>query len=108
MAIPVAETTLLLILLCLRRFHQIDRAFKDGGWAAAGSLPTGHGTRAGKRVGVIGAGHTGRAVIAKLLALLGAEVVWLYDPYVERGRRDGGSGAQKSELEPLLRQCPKS
>ena len=45
MAIPVAETTLLLILLCLRRFHKIDRAFKEEGWAPA------QGTDAGYRIG---------------------------------------------------------
>jgi len=102
MAIPVAETTLLLILLCLRRFHQIDRAFKDAGWAAAKAL--GPGTELeGARIGIIGAGHTGRMVIKKLGAL-GADL-WLYDPYVSEGQaRD--MGVQKAALEPLLRECP--
>ena len=41
LAPPVGETTLLLILLSLRRFHQIDRAFKTEGWAAARSFELG-------------------------------------------------------------------
>ncbi len=102
MAIPVAETTLLLILLCLRRFHQIDRAFKEAGWAAAKAL--GPGTELeGARIGVIGAGHTGRAVIKKLSAL-GADL-WLYDPYASEAQAAAMS-ARKAGLETLLRECP--
>ena len=102
MAIPVAETTLLLILLCLRRFHQVDRAFKDSGWAAARAL--GPGTElAGSRIGIIGAGHTGRAVIQKLVAL--GAVVWLYDPYVGAAQA-AALGARNVDLETLLRECP--
>ncbi len=102
MAIPVAETTLLLILLCLRRFHQIDRAFKDSGWAAAKAL--GPGTELeGTRIGIIGAGHTGRRVIAKLRAL--DADLWLYDPYVSE-RQAADMGVRKVALETLLRECP--
>jgi len=85
MAIPVAETTLLLILLCLRRFHLIDRAFKDSGWAAAKALGPGRELE-GARIGIIGSGHTGRRVIAKLRAL--DAYVWLYDPYVSEPQAD--------------------
>lgn len=102
MAIPVAETTLLLILLCLRRFHRIDRAFKEAGWAAARDLGPGRELEGG-RIGIIGAGHTGRAVIAKLGAL-GAEL-WLYDPYVSAAQA-AKLGARKVALETLLRGCP--
>lgn len=102
MAIPVAETTLLLILLCLRRLHQIDRAFKDAGWAAAKAL--GPGTELeGARIGIIGAGHTGRTVIKKLKAL--GAVLWLYDPYISEGQA-AKLGARKVALETLLRECP--
>ena len=102
MAIPVAETTLMLILLCTRRFHQIDRAFKEAGWAAARALGPG-GELAGSRIGIIGAGHTGRMAIKKLKAL--DAVIWLYDPYVSEAQA-AALGARKVELETLLRECP--
>ena len=91
MAIPVAETTLLLILLCLRRYHQIDRAFKDAGWAAARALGPGRELE-GTRIGIIGAGHTGRAVIKKLVAL--GAVNWLYDSLCQRAAGGGVGRAQ--------------
>lgn len=102
MANPVAETTLLLIMLSLRRFHHIDRAFKDAGWAAARALTPGT-ELAGTRVGVIGAGHTGRQVIKKLKAL--DADLWLCDPYVSEADA-AAMGARKVALAPLLRQCP--
>ena len=102
MSIPVAETTLALILLCLRNYHKIDRKFKNDGWAAARAFPPG-GELAGSRVGVIGAGYTGRAVIRRLLAM-DAEV-WLCDPYVSE--EDAAEmGLRKAALEPLMRACP--
>ena len=102
MAIPVAETTLMLILLSLRRFHKIDRAFKESGWAAAKAL--GPGTELeGARIGIIGAGHTGRMVLKKLGAL--GAVLWLYDPYVSETEA-AELGARKVDLETLLRECP--
>lgn len=102
MAIPVAETTLMLILLCLRRFHKIDSAFKESGWAAAKAMGPGR-ELAGARIGIIGAGHTGRAVISKLRVL--DAVLWLYDPYVSDGEA-AAMGARKVGLEKLLRECP--
>ena len=102
MAIPVAETTLLLILLCLRRFHKIDRAFKEEGWASARALTPGI-ELAGTRIGVIGAGHTGRELIKKLNSL-DAEL-WLYDPYQSESEAEA-MGARKVDLETLLRECP--
>ena len=102
MSLPVAETTIALILLCLRKFHKIDRAFKDEGWFAARSFPPG-GELAGSRVGVVGAGYTGRALIRRLLAL--EAEVWLCDPYVSEARA-AEMGAQKASLERLMRHCP--
>lgn len=102
MSIPVAETTLALILLCLRQFHKVDRAFKAEGWAAARDLTVG-AELAGNRVGVIGAGYTGRAVIRRLLAL-DAEV-WLCDPYLS-DENATALGVRKTDLEPLMRNCP--
>lgn len=102
MSIPVAETTLALILLCLRQFHKIDRAFKEAGWSAARELMLG-AELAGNRVGVIGAGYTGRAVIRRLLAL--EAEVWLCDPYVSE-QRAASMGLRKVPLETLMRRCP--
>ena len=102
MSIPVAETTLALILLCLRNYHKIDGRFKAEGWAAARALPPGD-ELAGNRVGVIGAGYTGRAVISRLLAL--AADVWLCDPYVSDASA-AEMGVVKATLEQLMRGCP--
>ena len=102
MSIPVAETTLALILLCLRQFHKIDRAFKEAGWSAARELMVG-AELAGNRVGVIGAGYTGRAVIKRLLAL--EAEVWLCDPYVSEESATS-LGVRKVPLETLMRGCP--
>lgn len=102
MSIPVAETTLALILLCLRNYHKIDRSFKDAGWAAARAMPPG-AELAGNRVGVIGAGYTGRAVISRLLGMDAG--VWLCDPYVSEARAVA-LGAKKVALEQLMRECP--
>ncbi|MCY3799618.1 MAG: hydroxyacid dehydrogenase [Chloroflexi bacterium] len=102
MSIPVAETTLALILLCLRQFHKIDRAFKEAGWSAARDLMVG-AELAGNRVGVIGAGYTGRAVIKRLLAL--EAEVWLCDPYVSADSA-ASMGVRKVPLETLMRRCP--
>lgn len=102
MSIPVAETTLALILLCLRNYHKIDRAFKDAGWGAARAFSPG-GELAGNRVGVIGAGYTGRAVIRRLLGM--DSEVWLCDPYVSE-EDASAMGVRKVALEPLMRECP--
>ena len=102
MANPVAETSLLLILLCLRRFHQIDRVFKNEGWAQAKALTPGT-ELAGTRIGIIGAGHTGRALIKKLHALDAR--LWLCDPYLSESAA-ADMGARKVDLETLLRECP--
>lgn len=102
MATGVAETTLLLIMLCLRQFHKIDRIFHERGWAAAKSIALGNEI-AGKRIGVIGAGHTGRAVIKRLKAM--EAELWLYDPYMSAAAATQ-LGARKMALEPLMRGCP--
>ena len=102
LAKPVGETTLLLILLSLRQFHKIDRAFKAGGWAAADAFPAGR-ELAGMRVGIIGASHTGREAMRRLLAM--EAEIWLYDPYLDEPEA-AELGARKVELAPLLRGCP--
>lgn len=97
----VAEMTLLLILLCLRQVHQHDRQLK----ATTLGKPQQPGLGeelTGKRVGVIGAGHAGIAVI-KLLTALKTEV-WVYDPYLPEERADM-LAIRKATLEEVLSQC---
>ena len=102
LAPPVGETTLLLILLSLRRFHQIDRAFKTEGWAAARSFELGR-ELGGQRIGIIGASLTGREAMRRLRAM-DAEL-WVTDPYLSADEA-AALGATKVELERLLRECP--
>lgn len=102
MATPVSEATLLLILLSLRQFHQMDRALRRDSWRTARSLAPGE-ELAGKRVGVIGAGHTGRAVI-KTLQALKAEL-WVQDPYLSEAAA-AELRVAKVSLEKLMRECP--
>ncbi|RIK43325.1 MAG: hydroxyacid dehydrogenase [Chloroflexi bacterium] len=99
----VAEMTLLLILLSLRQAHKLDRQLKAGGaWETSKTLGMGR-ELAGSRVGVVGAGYTGRCVI-KLLAALDAEV-WVYDPYLS-AERAAELGVRPVALDELLANCP--
>ncbi len=99
----VAEMSLLLVLLLLRRVHQLDRMLKAGGeWAEAKALGMGREI-AGLRVGVIGAGYTGRNLI-RMLRALDAEV-WVYDPYLSE-EQAAELGVCKVALDELLQGCP--
>jgi len=98
----VAEMSLLLTLLMLRQAHCYNQALKVGNWEDARSLPMGQEI-AGQRVGVVGAGYTGRCFI-KLLHAVGAEV-WVYDPYLSEARA-AELGAHQVGLDELLSQCP--
>ncbi len=98
----VAEMTLLLILLSLRQVHKLDRAMKAGGpWDASKIVGMGN-ELAGNRVGVVGAGYTGRCVI-QLLTALNAEV-WVYDPYLSNTRA-AELGVRAVPLDELLSSC---
>jgi phosphoglycerate dehydrogenase-like enzyme len=65
MASVVAEHTLLLILAVYRRLLVLDSAVRSGAWRK--DEPVLHELR-GARVGLIGLGHIGRAVAARLAA----------------------------------------
>jgi phosphoglycerate dehydrogenase-like enzyme len=65
MAAVVAEHTLLLILALYRRLLQMDAAVRSGAWRT--NEPVLRELR-GKRVGLIGFGHIGRAVASRLRA----------------------------------------
>jgi phosphoglycerate dehydrogenase-like enzyme len=100
----VAEMTLTLILLCLRRVPQLDQMLKRGGeWNRAKEMGMGR-ELAGSRVGVVGAGYTGTCVI-RLLNAFGAQV-WAHDPYLsaERARELGVHPV--STLDEIFRECP--
>jgi phosphoglycerate dehydrogenase-like enzyme len=98
----VAETSLLLAMLMLRQAHRYHRTLKAGDWQAARTLPVGQEI-AGQRVGVIGAGYTGRCFI-KLLRAVETEV-WVHDPYLGEAQA-AELGVRKAELDELLSQCP--
>lgn len=100
----VAEMSILLIMLCLRQVHRLDRILKDGGaWADTKGLGMGQ-ELAGNRVGVVGAGYTGREVIWRLKGLR-AEV-WVYDPYLSAERAQELGVHRVPDLDTLFRDCP--
>lgn len=98
----VAELTLMLIMLSLRPVHTLDQTLKTRAWAQAKNMPMGQEI-AGQRIGVVGAGYTGRCVI-QLLRAVGADV-WTYDPYLT-DERATELGVRKVELNILLAECP--
>jgi phosphoglycerate dehydrogenase-like enzyme len=100
----VAEMTVLLILLALRQVHQLDRQLKAGApWSATKTVGMGQ-ELAGQRVGVVGAGYTGREVFWRLNGLRAN--VWVYDPYLSTARA-AELGVQKvDDLNTLFRECP--
>ena len=99
----VAELTILLILLSLRQVHKLDAMLKRGEpWDTVKNAVVGREI-AGQRVGVVGAGYTGRQVI-RLLQGLGAEV-WVYDPYLDT-ERAAALGVRHSALDDIFAQCP--
>lgn len=97
----VAEMTLLLMLMCRRDVHRISQRMKEGEqWPE--SDRTSH-ELAGSRVGIIGAGHTGRNVIRVLQAL--DTELWVYDPYLSPVRAKE-LGVRQATLEEIMSQCP--
>lgn len=80
----VAEACLAMILASLKRIHVLDRQLKSGmAWDQARTPAKGRQIR-GMSVGVIGAGHTGRAFI-RLLRGFGARL-FIFDPYLTADR----------------------
>ena len=99
----VADMTLLSIMLCLRHVNEMDRDMKAGKpWEPIKAAAMGEEI-VGQRIGVVGAGYTGRCVIS-LLKLLDADL-WVYDPYLTL-ERAAELGVRKVELDELLSQCP--
>jgi phosphoglycerate dehydrogenase-like enzyme len=104
MAPAVAETTLLLIMLCMRGIHKLnERMHRGEDWLSVKSTGSGREI-GGQRVGVIGAGAVGRHTI-RLLRGVGAEVT-LYDPYVTDAQAREFGASKAATLDELLVGCP--
>jgi len=108
-ATGVADLSVCFIWMMLRQPHKLDSALKAGkSWedsklAAIGLAPGALGREiCGQRIGVLGAGHTGRRFI-KLVRALGCDV-WVYDPYLS-DERAAELGVSKAELDDLLSNC---
>jgi phosphoglycerate dehydrogenase-like enzyme len=103
MAPAVAEMALLMIMLLLRPVHRHDAALKTGqDWRHVKAAGMGE-ELAGQRIGVIGAGHTGRTFI-RLMIALGAEID-VHDPYLSETDAAGLGARKVRALDDLLRTC---
>src|SRR5687768_444589 len=99
----VAEMALQLTLMCLRPIHQLDAGLKDGGdWKDLKAQGSGE-ELAAQRVGVIGAGHTGRHYV-RMMRGLGVET-WVYDPYLTEERAAGMDVERVTSLDALVSSC---
>lgn len=96
----VAETTLGLMLVGLKRIWPLGQHVRDGGWRESPHWPSRE--LPGKTVGVVGASHVGRHVI-ELLRPFKVRVL-LYDPYIS-AEQAAELGALKVELDDLVRQA---
>jgi phosphoglycerate dehydrogenase-like enzyme len=96
----VAEYTLLMALLGLRRPLDVGRQMRSGIVLRNHDVPTHDIAR--KKVGLLGMGYVGQRV-ARLFQAVGAEV-WAYDPYLSP-ERAVELGVYKAELDELLGAC---
>jgi phosphoglycerate dehydrogenase-like enzyme len=105
MAPPVAEMTLLFIMLALRPVHAYDRQLKSGeDWKAVKGAGTSFSQEiAGQRIGIIGTGHVGRAVIKTLRGVQAHMVA--YDPYLTDSAAEQLGVERAATLDDLLRTC---
>ena len=103
MAPAVAEMTLLFAMLLLRKTHDHDRALKAGeDWMTVKTAGMGEEI-AGQTIGIIGAGHVGRAVI-RLLQRVDMNVR-VFDPYLtDQSAREMGV-TKIDSLDELLKTC---
>src|SRR5438874_4348119 len=105
MAPPVAEMTLMFIMLALRPIHLYDRQLKAGeDWRGVKAEGTSFSQEiAGQRIGIIGAGHVGREVM-KTLRAVGAELV-AFDPYMSETQAEQLGVEKAATLDELLQTC---
>lgn len=95
----VSDHAMALIMTCLRHTALRDRKVREGAWNI-------HGTSfrlKGKVLGVLGFGRIARALVQKTSGF-GFSKVLVYDPYVP-AEACAALGAEKAELEDVLRQC---
>jgi phosphoglycerate dehydrogenase-like enzyme len=100
LARDVAVTTLGLMITGLKRIWPLGRHVREGGWRESPYWPSRE--LYGKTVGIVGASHVGRHVIA-LLQPFGVRVL-LYDPYVSP-QEAARLGVTEVELDDLLRRA---
>lgn len=97
----VAEFSLLLAMIGLRRPHAFHRQLKAGAeWPKSRDLALYE--IAGKKVGLLGMGYVGRRA-ARLFQGVGARV-WAYDPYLPAHQAES-LNVHKAELDELLGAC---
>jgi phosphoglycerate dehydrogenase-like enzyme len=97
LARSVAETTLGLMIVGMKRIWPLGRHVHDGGWRESPAWPARE--LHGKTVGIVGAGQVGRHVI-DLLRPFGVQVL-LYDPYLA-AEDAAGLGAVLCGLDELV------
>jgi phosphoglycerate dehydrogenase-like enzyme len=103
MGASVAEMCLMFTLMLLRPIHQLDAGLRGrGDWKELKARGSGEELGA-QRVGVIGAGHTGRQYI-RLLRAMGVET-WVYDPYLTEARAAQMEVERVTALDELLSAC---
>ena len=98
-AIPVAEHTLLLILATLRRLPMVDRRTRAGEWLKEESRGVNRQLH-GKRVGLVGLGAIGKALV-KLLKGFETDIVY-FDPGVSPADVEQKLGVRHLPLDELL------
>lgn len=96
----VAETTLGLMIVGMKRVWPLAQRVREGGWRDSPYWPARE--LYDKKVGIIGASSVGRHVI-KLLQPFHAHIL-LYDPYVSE-EEAGRMGVQKVELDELVQEA---
>lgn len=100
LAIDVAETTLGLIIMALKRAWPLSQTVRDGGWRDTPRWPAGE--TFGRTIGIVGAGAVGRHVI-HLLHAFDVEIM-VYDPFLKASDL-GLANVRQVGLEDLLQSC---
>ncbi len=100
LAEDVAITALGLMIVGMKRIWPLGQRVRNGGWRESAYWPSREIRH--KQVGIIGASHVGRYLI-RLLKPFEVKVL-LYDPFFT-AEQAAGLGAEKVELDPLLKRA---
>ena len=98
LAVDVAETTLGMMIVGMKRIWPLGQHVREGGWRETSWWPARE--MFGKQIGIIGASNVGRHVIKLLNAF--AVSILLYDPYVSTEEAEA-MGVTRVSLDELLR-----